>query len=77
MKQKIAITLDAELIAFLDGQAEGNRSEYLNTLLTQQRRQQREIELIDALKQDAEDSEYQSEVAVWDSVVGDGIDAAG
>lgn len=77
MKQKIAITLDAELIAFLDDQAEGNRSEYLNTLLTQQRQQQRETELIVALKQDAEDSEYQSEVAAWDSVIGDGIDAAG
>ncbi|MEH2459453.1 hypothetical protein [Nostoc sp.] len=32
-------------------------------------------EMIAALKQDAEDPEYQAEIAAWDSVVGDGINA--
>jgi hypothetical protein len=32
-------------------------------------------EMIAALLKDAEDPEYSEEVAVWDSVVGDGIDA--
>jgi hypothetical protein len=77
MKQKIAVTLDEELVAFLDAQANGNRSDYLNTLLAQQRKQCREAELIAALKHDAEDPDYQAEVAAWDSVVGDGIDAEG
>jgi len=34
-----------------------------------------EAEMIAALKQDAEDHVYQSEIMAWDSVVGDGIDA--
>jgi hypothetical protein len=32
-----------------------------------------EAEMIAALKQDAEDPEYQAEIAVWNSVAGDGI----
>ncbi|MEN8221235.1 MAG: hypothetical protein ABFS56_33775 [Pseudomonadota bacterium] len=34
-----------------------------------------EVEMIAALKQDAEDHVYQAEIMAWDSVVGDGIDA--
>jgi hypothetical protein len=37
MKQKIAVTLDEELVAFLDTVAQGNRSDYLNTLLASHR----------------------------------------
>jgi len=37
MKQKIAISLDVDLINFVDLQANGNRSEYINALLAQQR----------------------------------------
>jgi Arc/MetJ-type ribon-helix-helix transcriptional regulator len=75
MKQKIAVTLDEELVAFLDAQAKGNRSEYFNALLTRERKQTLETEIIAALVQDAQDANYQAEIADWDSVVGDGIDA--
>jgi Arc/MetJ-type ribon-helix-helix transcriptional regulator len=77
MKQKIAISLDADLINFVDLQANGNRSEYINALLAQQRRRQLEAELIAALQQDLADAEYQNEIAEWDSLAGDGIDATG
>ena len=77
MKQKIAITLDEELVIFLDAQANGNRSDYLNSLLDRQRKLCLEAELIAALKDDVEDPDYQQEVAVWDSVAGDGVDAFG
>ena len=77
MKQKIAVSLDEEVVAFLDDQARGNRSEYLNALLTQQRKQQRRAELIAALKQDAGDPEYSAEIQAWDCVAGDGLDAEG
>ena len=70
MKQKIAITLDEELVAFLDAQANGNRSDYLNSLLDRQRKLCEDAELIAALKDDVEDPDYQQEVAVWDSVAG-------
>jgi hypothetical protein len=37
MKKKIVVSLDKEVVAFLDTQAKGNRSKYINDLLTQQR----------------------------------------
>lgn len=77
MKQKIAISLDTDLIDFVDLQANGNRSEYINTLLQQQQQKQLETELIAALQQDLADAEYLNEIAEWDNVAGDGIDAAG
>ena len=76
MKQKIAVTLDKDLVAFLDTVASGNRSDYINSLLREQRKQNIEAQLIAALKNDAADPDYQAEIAVWDSVVGDGIDLA-
>lgn len=73
MKQKIAVTLDEGIVAFLDAQAKGNRSEYLNCLLAQERKRILEAELIAALQEDLNDSEYQDEIAAWDNVAGDGI----
>lgn len=75
MKQKIAVTLDGDLVTFLDAVAAGNRSDYINNLLRSQRQQVLEAEMIAALKSDAADPDYQAEIAAWDSVVGDGIDA--
>ena len=74
MKSKIAVSLDEELIAFLDEQA-SNRSEYLNSLLVEQRSKVLKAQMIAALRADEEDAEYQAEIAAWDVVVGDGLDA--
>ena len=75
MKQKIAITLDRELVSFIDRQAQGNRSDYLNSLITQERRKILRDEIIAALEEDIQDPEYQTEIAEWDRLAGDGIDA--
>jgi hypothetical protein len=75
MKQKIAITIDRKLLSFLDAQAQGNRSEYLNSLLTQARRKILADEIITALEEDRQDPEYRTEIAEWDRLSGDGIDA--
>jgi Arc/MetJ-type ribon-helix-helix transcriptional regulator len=77
MKQKIAVTLDEDLVSFLDKVAKGNRSDYLNKLLSQQRKLILESELIRALQEDLEDPDYQQEIKEWDMVAGDGIDAEG
>ncbi len=82
MAKKVTITLDDEILAFIDWQAAttgktANRSGYINTVLSTHRRAVLEAEMIAALKQDAEDPDYQAEIAAWDSVVGDGIDATG
>ena len=76
MKQKIAVTLDEQLVIFLDVQAGGNRSEYLNSLLERERKRTIEAELIRALKEDYSDPEYLAEVQLWDAVVADGLDDA-
>ncbi|MDF5714373.1 MAG: CopG family transcriptional regulator [Rhizonema sp. NSF051] len=76
MKQKIAVTLEEELVVFLDEQANGNRSEYLNQLLETERKRTIEAELIRALKEDYSDMEYLAEIKIWDSVVTDGLDDA-
>ncbi|MCG9892210.1 MAG: hypothetical protein MH252_14185 [Thermosynechococcaceae cyanobacterium MS004] len=76
MKNKIAVSLDQELIEFLDEQAT-NRSEYLNGLLVERRTKVLREQMISALQADQADLEYQAEIAAWDVVVGDGLDAEG
>ncbi len=76
MKSKIAITLDQELIEFLDHQAT-NRSEYLNALLAEQRSKVLTQQIIAALQEDSDDPDYKAEVDLWDTVTGDGLDAQG
>jgi hypothetical protein len=75
MKQKIAITVDQELLSFLDRQAQGNRSEYFNLLLTQERQKVLTNEMIAALQEDNQDPAYRAEIAEWDRLAGDGLDA--
>lgn len=76
-KQKIGLTLDDNLIAFLDEVAQGNRSEYLNQLLASHRSSVLEAKMIAGLEEDRKNPDYLQEIEDWDSVVGDGIDALG
>ncbi len=76
MKQKIAVTLDEQLLAFLDLHSGGNRSEYLNQLLVQERKRTIESELIKALQEDCCDPEYLADFQLWDAVITDGLDDA-
>jgi hypothetical protein len=76
MKSKIAITLDQELIEFLDHQA-SNRSEYLNALLVEQRSKVLTQQIIAALQEDLDDPDYKVEIEAWDAIIGDGLDAEG
>lgn len=76
MKHKIAITLDEQLVAFLDLHSGGNRSEYLNQLLVLERKRTIEAQLIKALQEDCFDPDYLAEIQLWDAVVADGLDDA-
>ncbi len=73
--QKVTITLEDDILQFVDSQSEGNRSAYINALLAEYRRRNLESQMITALQEDAQDSDYQAEIAAWDTVVGDGINA--
>lgn len=77
MKQKIALTLDQDIVEFLDNQAQGNRSDFLNNLLRQYRSAKLEAQMIAALQEDISDPEYIEEIQAWDKLAGEGLNAEG
>lgn len=79
MAKKVTITLDDEILAFIDKQAvddegKANRSAFINTILKEVRRRHLEEELKAGYQRDSQDPAYREEVALWDVVVGDGIE---
>ncbi len=74
MSKKVSITLDDEVLDFVDRLA-SNRSRFINDVLWQEKRRVFMKELEDAYKDQANDPEIQAEISVWDIVVGDGLNA--
>ena len=74
MSKKVSITLDDEVVDFID-QLTSNRSSFINNILRQEKRRIFMKELEDAYKDQANDPELQQEISVWDVTVGDGLNA--
>ena len=74
MSKKVSITLDDEIVDFID-QLASNRSSFINDILWQEKRRIFMKELEDAYKDQANDLELQQEISVWDVTVGDGLNA--
>ncbi|CAN1212686.1 Ribbon-helix-helix protein CopG domain-containing protein [Tumidithrix helvetica PCC 7403] len=74
MSKKVSITLDDEVLDFVDRLAK-NRSSFINDILLQEKRRIFMKELEDAYKDQASDPEFQEEISVWDIAVGDGLNA--
>jgi metal-responsive CopG/Arc/MetJ family transcriptional regulator len=74
MSAKVSITLDEEILEFVDRSSQ-NRSQFINEILSKEKKRQFLTELEDAYTELANDSEYQAEIELWDVTVGDGIDA--
>ncbi|WP_017305459.1 hypothetical protein [Spirulina subsalsa] len=74
MSKKVSITLDDEVLDFVDRLA-SNRSSFINDVLWQEKRRIFMKELEDAYKDQANDPEFQEEISVWDVTVGDGLNA--
>ena len=74
MSKKVSITLDDEVLDFVD-QLASNRSSFINDVLWQEKRRIFMKELEDAYKDQANDPESQEEISVWDIAVGDGLNA--
>jgi predicted transcriptional regulator len=74
MSKKVSITLDDEVLEFVDRLA-SNRSSFINDVLSQEKSRIFMKELEDAYKDQANDPEFQAEISVWDSAVGDGLNA--
>jgi hypothetical protein len=75
--REITVQINDELFDFIDRQADGDRDRYLVKVLSHYRRWSLQQEMVQALQAEANDPEYQAEIALWDCTVGDGLDAAG
>ncbi len=74
MSAKVSITLDEEILDFVDRSSQ-NRSQFINQILSKEKKRQFLRDLNDAYIELANDPEYQAEIELWDVAVGDGIDA--
>ncbi|MGI0480269.1 CopG family transcriptional regulator [Geminocystis sp. CENA526] len=72
--KKVTITLEEKVLEFVDRQAKGHRSNYINQLLKENHQKQLEKEMIEALQEDIKNQEYQEEIQAWNTVIGDGND---
>jgi metal-responsive CopG/Arc/MetJ family transcriptional regulator len=74
MSAKVSITLDEEVLEFVDRSSQ-NRSQFINEILAKEKKKQFLKELEAAYTELAADLEYQAETELWNVTVGDGIDA--
>jgi metal-responsive CopG/Arc/MetJ family transcriptional regulator len=74
MSKKVSITLDDEVLNFVDRLA-SNRSSFINDILWKEKQRVLMEELEDAYREQSSDLEFQEEISVWDVVVGDGLNA--
>lgn len=63
MSKKVSITLDDEVLEFVDQQAD-NRSSFINDVLWQEKRRIFMKELDNAYKEQANDPEFQKEISI-------------
>ena len=73
MTTKISITLDDEIVEFIDSQG-SNRSKIINSLLTQAKQEKLQAKLKAAYIDQNNDPQFWSEFELWDSTIGDGLD---
>ncbi|MEL7419149.1 MAG: hypothetical protein AAFR62_16955 [Cyanobacteria bacterium J06629_2] len=73
MAQKISITLDEEVLAFIDSQTK-NRSQLINQVFDNLKKQQALSELEAAYIEQSQDEDEIAEIKLWDVTIADGID---
>jgi hypothetical protein len=74
MSKKISITLDDEILHFVDRRT-SNRSSFINSILWQEKKRIFMEDLAKAYEEQANDPEFQEEVSAWDVTVDDGLNA--
>ena len=73
MVQKISITLDEEVLAFIDSQTK-NRSQLINQVFNNLKKQKALSELEAAYIEQSQDKDEIAEIKLWDVTIADGID---
>ncbi|MGC1309000.1 MAG: hypothetical protein WA885_17375 [Phormidesmis sp.] len=72
MSKKVSITLDDEVLSFIDKQA-NNRSSFINGILKKEKQRMFLRELEEAYLEEANDPEMKVEHKLWEVTVGDGL----
>ena len=72
MSERITITLDKEVLAFLESKAKGDLSAYINSILKAEKQRIIAEQIFKANQEEAEES-YQEELADWDITLSDGL----
>lgn len=75
MSKRITITLDQEVLTYLDSKT-NNRSSWINEIIKQKQQQELIALLEEGYKQMSNNPEIREEISVWDTVVGDGLNNA-
>ncbi len=73
MMHRTTISIEGPNYEFLNSIAGSNRSTYINKLLERERLKSLRKAILSANIEEAEDSEYQDELALWDETIDDGL----
>lgn len=73
MTHRTTISIEGPNYEFLNSVAGKNRSAYINELLERERLKSLREAILSANIEEAEDAEYQDELALWDETTGDGL----
>lgn len=73
MSKRLTISIDDEVYDYLEHAAGDNRSAFINELLRQHHLAEMKARMVRGLQEDAQDPEYQEEIAAWDAAVSDGL----
>jgi predicted transcriptional regulator len=74
MSKKVSITLDDEVLNFVDTLA-SDRSSFINEVLGKEKRRIFMQKLEDAYTEQANEPDFQQEISVWGVMVADGLNA--
>jgi hypothetical protein len=74
MTVKISLTLDESAVKFVDNLG-SNRSQIINQIIHQAKKQDLENRLKKAYLDQNQDPQFWSEFQLWDSTVGDGLES--
>lgn len=74
MSKKVSITLDDEILSFVDRLA-SNRSSFINDILKQEKQRIFMKELEDAYIEQGNDPVFREEISLWDVATEDGLNA--
>jgi len=75
MSNRATFTLEDEAFDYLKQVGSENKSAYVNHLLLEEKRRHLKQAILRANLEEAEDEDYQEELAVWDDTLADGLDS--